>query len=67
MIANPLSEGHLRKSTSVFEALRRAYLDDLVHKAGNRRSQRRPLEKDSRHARNREPGLPAYSAQLLEE
>lgn len=32
MIANPLSEGLRSKSTSVFEAIRRAYLDDLVHK-----------------------------------
>jgi hypothetical protein len=34
MIANPLAEGLLSKSTSVFEAIRRAYLDDLVHKQG---------------------------------
>jgi hypothetical protein len=34
VIVNPLSEGLLSKSMSVFEALRRAYLDDLVHKQG---------------------------------
>ena len=32
VVANPLAEGLLSKSTSVFEALRRAYLADLVHK-----------------------------------
>ncbi len=34
VIVNPLSEGLPGKSTSVFEAIRRAYLDDLVHKQG---------------------------------
>ena len=34
VIVNPLSEGRLSKSTSVFEAIRRAYLDDLIHKQG---------------------------------
>ena len=34
VIVNPLSEGLLSKSTSVFEAIRRAYLDDLVYKQG---------------------------------
>src|SRR5437773_7226765 len=34
VIANPLSAGLPGKSTSVFDAIRRAYLDDLVHKQG---------------------------------
>jgi hypothetical protein len=34
VIVNPLSEGLLSRSTSVFEAIRRAYLDDLVYKQG---------------------------------
>lgn len=34
VIVNPLSEGLPGKSTSVFDAIRRAYLDDLVHKQG---------------------------------
>src|SRR5437667_2620266 len=34
VIANPLSEGLSGKSTSVFDAIRRAYLADLVHKQG---------------------------------
>jgi len=34
VIANPLSEGLRSKSTSVFEAIRCAYLDDLVHRQG---------------------------------
>jgi hypothetical protein len=34
VITNPLSERLLSKSTSVSEAIRRAYLDDLVHKRG---------------------------------
>ena len=34
VIANPLSEGLPGKSTSVFDAIRRAYLDDLIHKQG---------------------------------
>ena len=34
IIPNPLAEGLSGRVTSVFEALRRAYLDDLVHKEG---------------------------------
>ena len=34
VIVNPLSEGLVSKSMSVFEAVRRAYLDDLVYKQG---------------------------------
>jgi hypothetical protein len=34
VIVNPLSEELPGKSTSVFDAIRRAYLDDLVHKQG---------------------------------
>jgi len=33
-IPNPLADGLSGRITSVFEALRRAYLDDLVHKEG---------------------------------
>jgi hypothetical protein len=34
IIDNPLAEGLATRDTSIFEALRRAYLDDLVHKDG---------------------------------
>jgi hypothetical protein len=34
VVSNPLAEGLAGRVTSVFEALRRAYLDDLVHKEG---------------------------------
>lgn len=34
VIVNPLSEGLLSRSTSVFEAIRCAYLNDLVYKQG---------------------------------
>ena len=34
IVPNPLSDGLSGRTASVFEALRRAYLDDLVHKEG---------------------------------